>query len=539
MKDRLKTNYEIYSDKSENPVTTTEYIKHGDKWLDEFIATTGNVVTPEQYGAKGDGVTDDTNAINQCFSENPNSTIVFKKGTYLISNTLHAYGNTGGQTIILGGAVIKWNIVVSGTMMDCNLSSGEDSRCYILGGEFNGNNVANYGVVLNSYHARLEGTKIRDCRVAHVVVGDISPIGEARSLQAMISNILILTSNTGGAGFSDAENRIGILVTEPDNFFNNIDTLRMRKGVSLKAAGNVFNGCHFTCQYKTPLEEPFNAYAVYIDMASSTATNINDFSNCYFDNYKYCFGASKANRIHINLSNSHYFYSGVQTTGEKVYTYLCDKNVDYMSVDNMSINVSGACVFLDSYCSGSGSIQTRGYLKQDFVRDINRPNNTAYQTIMAKNYAPSGQQIQCVISNVAVNEGDVIEIANILLPAGNADSNITPIDVTYCNRSYAYHNWNIRRSVTQENWVVISNNNYEYSNSGDFYLDNSGETVTFNGVQMKKFKLVFVSRINGNLGYGHIRFNYFPFIAIYVNHNHHVFLDEYDISNATKLSLSV
>lgn len=30
---KLMTNHEIISDKAKNPVTSTDYIKHGDKWL--------------------------------------------------------------------------------------------------------------------------------------------------------------------------------------------------------------------------------------------------------------------------------------------------------------------------------------------------------------------------------------------------------------------------------------------------------------------------------------------------------------------------
>ena len=36
---RLKTNYEIISDKAENPVTNSEYIKHGNQWLNEAVNT--------------------------------------------------------------------------------------------------------------------------------------------------------------------------------------------------------------------------------------------------------------------------------------------------------------------------------------------------------------------------------------------------------------------------------------------------------------------------------------------------------------------
>ncbi|MBC7919950.1 MAG: hypothetical protein H7Z75_02570, partial [Ferruginibacter sp.] len=66
-----------------------------------------------QYGAKGDGATDDTQAIQRAIFENHGKTLYFPKGTYLVSNRLEArkengnfrgefrfYGQSRTQTII-------------------------------------------------------------------------------------------------------------------------------------------------------------------------------------------------------------------------------------------------------------------------------------------------------------------------------------------------------------------------------------------------------------------------------------------------------
>lgn len=37
MADRLKANYEVYSDKSKNAVTDSQYVKHGTGWLNDAV----------------------------------------------------------------------------------------------------------------------------------------------------------------------------------------------------------------------------------------------------------------------------------------------------------------------------------------------------------------------------------------------------------------------------------------------------------------------------------------------------------------------
>ncbi len=65
-------------------------------------------VTPQDYGAKGDGVTDDTTAIQAAFdavNTAGGGTVYFPKGIYIVSTTVNIYSNTNviaekGQSII-------------------------------------------------------------------------------------------------------------------------------------------------------------------------------------------------------------------------------------------------------------------------------------------------------------------------------------------------------------------------------------------------------------------------------------------------------
>lgn len=89
---QLKTNYEIVSDKAKNPVTSSGFIKHGDKWLNNVIDNMGSYVTPEMFGAIGDGIHDDKNAIQEAF--NRSGAVLFSNKTYAVSNTVYIKSNT-------------------------------------------------------------------------------------------------------------------------------------------------------------------------------------------------------------------------------------------------------------------------------------------------------------------------------------------------------------------------------------------------------------------------------------------------------------
>src|ERR1700749_1023379 len=79
-----------------------------------------------QFGAKGDGVTDDTNALQAAFNAagtgTGNSTLYLPPGTYLITSTLTI--NNHLNVSIIGDnpvkTIIKWGGVAHGTMMQIN-----------------------------------------------------------------------------------------------------------------------------------------------------------------------------------------------------------------------------------------------------------------------------------------------------------------------------------------------------------------------------------------------------------------------------------
>jgi hypothetical protein len=124
----------------------------GGSALDWFI------VTDPDYGAVGDGVTDDTAAIQAAIdaAEAVGGTIYFPAGTYLISATLNINPPAGGQTVRLLGAAMNGavaddfaSVIVQATVNTTALSFG--ANCYHAYVEHlkvsgPGGNTAGYGI---------------------------------------------------------------------------------------------------------------------------------------------------------------------------------------------------------------------------------------------------------------------------------------------------------------------------------------------------------------------------------------------------------
>lgn len=55
----------------------------------EFKPIVKNYITPEMYGAKGDGITDDTEAIQKAFDSDLSNIVVFSRKTYLVTSQLN------------------------------------------------------------------------------------------------------------------------------------------------------------------------------------------------------------------------------------------------------------------------------------------------------------------------------------------------------------------------------------------------------------------------------------------------------------------
>lgn len=81
---------------NEHPEATTT-VQDNSLTINKMVVGTLGYVTPEMFGAKGDGITDDTEGIAKCFESN--NTVVLLTGKYIVNEKMFSINN---KTIICG-----------------------------------------------------------------------------------------------------------------------------------------------------------------------------------------------------------------------------------------------------------------------------------------------------------------------------------------------------------------------------------------------------------------------------------------------------
>jgi hypothetical protein len=483
-------------------------IGNGEFEIVDETARTNAVITPEMYGAIGDGVTDDTVAIQACINANPNSTIVFKNKKYRITDTINLYGNTGGAHIIFGGATIIWDGVTNGIMFDVTASTGDDGRPQLTGGNFDGNEKAATAIRLNKYHCILENAKIYDC------IGEMLVIGTAnggRSLQCSVSNVIIYVSRSSSSlDWTDSNTIIGLSVYEADNFFSEVNINRCNKSVYYRASGCEFINCHFTAEYRTAKESTEDipdSFAVYYEPYSTTSIGSENFTNCYFDNHKYCLYAASENRNVFSLTNCKYFNSGKQTTKVGVAAFLLGGYSTNVQVENFTVIPSGGkCIFYDATFNGttadaSGSamsLQMVGIIKQTFAQSIYSLDADAFVAYTAAHLRNNNEFAE-VYRYATISAGYNLLLGSFVVrtPYANLDR-MPSILLHFRNRSYLHADITLGYDKTNHVLQVLKKEVLTADTSSQYKISEP-YTITINGVAHQVFDLYMSSINSGSL----------------------------------------
>jgi parallel beta-helix repeat protein len=173
----------------------------------------------KSYGAKGDGVTDDTAAIQACF--NANSTVLIPDGTYMIN-------------AVQGSGV--WGLMMP-SGLTINMTSGATLKCIT-------NSSTDYGILCTNGGSNItingNGGNIVGDRATHTGTGGESGMG----LYLNGSNIKVYNLNSSecwGDGFYICDNSSNI------NLYGCVGNHNRRQGLSI-TAGSTFliSGCTFS-----------------------------------------------------------------------------------------------------------------------------------------------------------------------------------------------------------------------------------------------------------------------------------------------------
>lgn len=259
---------------------------------------TGTTARPRQFGAAGDGSTDDTTAIQDCidYIEAIVSDTSFQDvgdGYYIVDGEGLRYGTSAAlnvtKKIILerlnltaleafpaGTGTNSFMLTVQGFQsqrmiirdcdFDCGLDAADDSVRYANGIYIDD---CNRGVLANCFieHGRDYGVYMDDCQGFYVV------------------GCIIREYNNADPAPEDSSNwgSVGLYVgaASDDNIFHAINVSGCLTGVEIHSSANLWTLCHFvTFANRT---DGANGFAcVLIDSSTDTAVD-NHFVGCYFD----------------------------------------------------------------------------------------------------------------------------------------------------------------------------------------------------------------------------------------------------------------
>lgn len=302
------------------------------------------VVTVEDYGAKGDGETDCSAAIQQAIDENPNSTISFRGGTYIISQTIFLNGDIGSTRLDLNGACVKWDGSTSnwsegnavrlfpnhsGIMsnpivmfaIERRVTGMSTGRGTICNGTVDCNLKADIAIQNVSFVSMFENLRVYNFMYAGIFNGTYDGktydmTGTVVSSSGLSTQIMIDSCYFVRGGDWSMRNTSAIFITYPDNQIDNVVTNRTKYGITLRTGGNSVSNTHITIQYESlPPVGSFQGCSVRLWPFSSGATQFNIFENCYFNVARYVFYTYKDSSqnfagadLRTMVSNSHYTY---------------------------------------------------------------------------------------------------------------------------------------------------------------------------------------------------------------------------------------
>lgn len=239
------------------------------------------MITPQMYGAVGDGVHDDTAAIKNAIANNPNRTIFFPDGTYLISSIifLNPANDKSVSLSFSKNAVVKasdsfanqylFGIQFSGTYdyyADNAIIRIDGMQC-----DCNGKNFLTDGIVSSDYAYPFELT---NCHIRNVGARGIYIMAgyHSNSSDCVIRDCTFLGNDLSGS--------TGILVAGSDNKFSNIRLHGFRRGMIFDRGGQICVNVHTLHHGTFDLNYANDSIGFYCRTGA-----LNEFTNCYADSH--------------------------------------------------------------------------------------------------------------------------------------------------------------------------------------------------------------------------------------------------------------
>lgn len=335
---QLISNTSILSDlDGEINKVITDMVKNGELSEITTAITANQKINVKNYGAKGDGITDDTAAINSAISAavgTPYAVVVFPGGVYKITQDL-ALPDRGVQ-IDFGGSVLNTsgNKVVI-THKDTPERDWEVGSRLVLS---NGAIVSggSYCLLNNGGYAfTLSNLALINFTVAGFADNGVSP-----SPQATINNVTAI--NISGVAFSEG-NASGFVLSQ-DYFLSDCYAYRCKYGVTCNGGFNKISNFHAWGDLSSGLPTSFFDDTAGVYLAPWANVSIN---NYYLDDMCSAIFSPTYNDPSANVSVSVNGMSWIINDKYKSRCGIFFKARGSYTLDNVSVISNGAKVFLD------------------------------------------------------------------------------------------------------------------------------------------------------------------------------------------------
>lgn len=348
-------------------------------------------INVRDFGAKGDGETDDTEAIQAALDAGMRGGVYFPHGVYVITQPIIIgddarthYGEDGEfyvscvPTVDLDGSALVWggesgadNMVIlaaqSATLRNGKLWGAplnDPSDTHVVKNPLK--ITTEYGLPFN---ARVTDLTINGYSEAGIRIGDADHMGS----YGCILDRVYITSNYSIADWENS-GPAGIDVWGADCKFSNIVTQRNKRHFWLHTSGHQIVNCHMvsTTKNQSANHDMPETAGIWYSLVSVNAWYQNVVSNCYFDNVKYVIYNEASHRTITQISNSFYFNAGTvfDHAYAPAYAYLLGGPVNSgspVTVTNFSVQPSSYARFLSGVeCSSSYAMMCRESYCHDY-----------------------------------------------------------------------------------------------------------------------------------------------------------------------------
>ena len=222
-------------------------LKHDDL----YAISLDDTINVKEYGAKGDGITDDTEAIQFCIDNFPHRNIYIPNGEYLISSPLKVKtGNEYQVNLILeDNAIIKTN-----TKIDSLLEIAKDiqgtydryspyGKMLVQGGVWDATNTT-YGIYTTSNR---KFTIFKDLYIINVAKYGIYL--DRGTIDSMSTDARLFNISISGNGADINPDAVGLYIYGSDNEIDELRIQNIKKGIYCNGGGDFLDNVHITGSY--------------------------------------------------------------------------------------------------------------------------------------------------------------------------------------------------------------------------------------------------------------------------------------------------